>query len=296
MGFRIFLVSAVAGLGFTLPTGKQVSEWHGSARAWVVEKFEDWDTQVLVDEDAYVVAAEPAPVEAEVPVIMAPSPVVTAARPVAAPTAPAPAPAPAVANTKTNPRIEVVTESALPTEPTDLVEADFDFAPAAAPASAPAVTPAPAVLISGAAFDAAQGEFVTGFVAEQVAAALAAAPAATLTLTDAAFDAAQQDFVNGFLAEETAAIAARKAAAAPAPAVDRAETAEDGENLYEGLAYALNRGAEGLEPAAAAVERAGEAKPSDRDGRLTNAVRLTRDAVYAWANLLHGPAVVTIGH
>jgi len=29
--------------------------------------------------------------------------------------------------------------------------------------------------------------------------------------------------------------------------------------------------------------------------RLTPAVRLTRDAVHAWASLLHGPAVVTIG-
>ncbi len=286
MGFRIFLVSIVAGLGLTLPTGKQVGEWHGAARAWVAEKYEDWDHQVLVDEDAYVVAAEPAPVAAEVPVMIASTPVVTK---VAAPVTPE-----AVVTSRTPaPRVELSTGLDVTAGFTDLVEADFDFAPVSAPAPFSAPAPAPAVLVSDAAFDAAQGEFVTGFVAEQAAAAVPA-PAATVATSDASFDAAQEDFVNGYVAVENAAIAARKVEACPAPEVARVEIFGDGDTLYEGLAYALNREAEGLEPAAA--ERSGEAKPSDRDGRLTNAVRLTRDAVYAWANLLHGPAVVTIGH
>ena len=35
-------------------------------------------------------------------------------------------------------------------------------------------------------------------------------------------------------------------------------------------------------------------RPVGQTGGLIHAVRLTREAVYAWANLLHGPAVVTL--
>ena len=290
MGFRIFLVTVVAGLGLTLPTGKQVGEWHGSARAWVNTKLENWDQQVPVDEDAYVISAEPAPVAAPAP--EAPAPVVADAikTVVSSPVAPI---APAISST------ELATGLDVPTVPTDIEEADLGLY--LDPTPAPAPVPAPTVVLSDADFDAAQGEFITGFVHEQIAADQVAASilvqAPTVEkITDAAFDAAQDAFVTGFVAEQTAAIAARKLEAASTPEVARVDTAVDTENLYEGLAYSLNREAEGLEPMPlAAAKPAGEAKPSDRDGRLTNAVRLTRDAVYAWANLLHGPAVVTIG-
>ena len=68
------------------------------------------------------------------------------------------------------------------------------------------------------------------------------------------------------------------------------------------LAFELNREAEGLKPAQPLPESAagatGPIVPWDRTirprGELTDAVRLTREAVFAWIKLLHSPAVVTI--
>jgi hypothetical protein len=100
----------------------------------------------------------------------------------------------------------------------------------------------------------------------------------------------------------------------PAPPADEVasrpvpgfEPMEIGEDLYPGLAFALNREAEGLSlagtpinvgssgDAARGVELASEVPTTG--ARLSRAVRLTREAVFAWASLLHGPAVVTIAH
>ena len=67
---------------------------------------------------------------------------------------------------------------------------------------------------------------------------------------------------------------------------------EVGDDLYTGEAYTLNREAEGIGIVAPEVGR-----PAGRDMRgsqFSHALRLTREAMFAWANLLHGPAVVTI--
>ena len=75
-------------------------------------------------------------------------------------------------------------------------------------------------------------------------------------------------------------------------AVPPFESLEVGEDPYAGEACALNRGAEGIGIVAPEVGR-----PAGRDIRgsqFSHALRLTREAVFAWANLLHGPAVVTI--
>jgi hypothetical protein len=79
-------------------------------------------------------------------------------------------------------------------------------------------------------------------------------------------------------------------------------------DLYPGIAYALNREADGLAgddqvpPAIAAVECAPattveppvEMIRVSRGQRLANAVRLTGEAFQAWANLIRGPAVASI--
>jgi len=66
-----------------------------------------------------------------------------------------------------------------------------------------------------------------------------------------------------------------------------------GEDLYMGVAYALNRASDGL---GLASDVSSSQTPSDasRASQLSVALRLTREAVYAWSNLLHGPAVVAI--
>ena len=66
-----------------------------------------------------------------------------------------------------------------------------------------------------------------------------------------------------------------------------------GEDLYAGVAYSLNRASDGL---GLASDGPSSQPPSDasRVSQLSVALRLTREAVYAWSNLLHAPAVVAI--
>jgi hypothetical protein len=71
------------------------------------------------------------------------------------------------------------------------------------------------------------------------------------------------------------------------------EPLEVGDDLYPGEAFALNREAQGLdEPAPAGIADPAVEVPAGN--QLKNAVRLTRDAVYAWMNLIQSPAIVTI--
>ena len=71
-----------------------------------------------------------------------------------------------------------------------------------------------------------------------------------------------------------------------------------GDDLYVGVAYSLNRASEGLglasEDFVSALARRSEPAVASRVSQLSVALRLTREAVYAWSNLLHGPAVVAI--
>jgi len=66
-----------------------------------------------------------------------------------------------------------------------------------------------------------------------------------------------------------------------------------GDDLYVGVAYALNRASEGLGLASEGFISQ-EPAAASRVSQLSVALRLTREAVYAWSNLLHGPAVVAI--
>ncbi len=73
-----------------------------------------------------------------------------------------------------------------------------------------------------------------------------------------------------------------------------------GDDLYAGVAYALNRASEGIVLTAedstsqASADCGSETSAASRVSQLSVALRLTREAVYAWSNLLHGPAVVAI--
>ena len=147
-----------------------------------------------------------------------------------------------------------------------------------------------------AAFDAVQDEMVAGFAADLVPAEsvaetrLAAAEPTSLSeleRTGAAFDAVQDEMVAGFAADLVPAPPAEAPALVEAPRLEPLEVDDD---LYPGPAFALNREAEGLVNSATAP---GAEAPSTTE-KWTQAVRLTREAVYAWSNLLHGPAVVTI--
>ncbi len=89
------------------------------------------------------------------------------------------------------------------------------------------------------------------------------------------------------------------AEAAKAPvtaATPRFEPLEVSCDYYVGTAFELNSRNDGLSiPAESAVETAKTDVPAPHSGRdLSRAVKLTRDAVYAWVNVFTGPALVTV--
>ncbi len=285
MGLRIVLVGLVAGLGLSIPSRDQLGVWRGSARSWMSAQLAEWDGQMPAGDTAFVVVPEPTPsadpVASQVAEVVASSP------------EPATEPSVATAGAATADRpAGVVT----PTQPVELVEG------VPAPAAADSVS-APALEISDAAFDAALSDVVAGFAADRDTAAIVALEAPKVE-TVASFepeyvcDDAEPDIADVLNHEVDGLDLTRPLLtirdSEPVDLIDFEE------NLYAGIAYDLNREADGLEtptpaPAPVSVPTA-DAPAENGKGRLTHAVRLTREAVYAWANLLHGPAVVTLDH
>jgi hypothetical protein len=88
-----------------------------------------------------------------------------------------------------------------------------------------------------------------------------------------------------------------KAAKAPVTAATpRFEPLEVSCDYYVGTAFELSFRNDGLcIPAESAVETTKTDVPAPHSGRdLSRAVKLTRDAVYAWVNVFTGPALVTV--
>jgi hypothetical protein len=141
-----------------------------------------------------------------------------------------------------------------------------------------------------AAFDAVVEEMVAEFSKVEVTARATPAPTADRFVDEADALELELDAALDLLARALEVV----------PADDEAvmrgtdyEPLEVGEDLYPGEAYVLNRQAEGLgEPAPIGV--VGAVGDATTGNQINQAVRLTRDAVYAWLNLLQSPAIVTI--
>jgi hypothetical protein len=154
------------------------------------------------------------------------------------------------------------------------------------------------------AFNTAVDEMIASFRQDIETASKAAAQARAEEL-DKTFNAAVDEMIASFhqnqdqdRAPATVQAAEPRMAHAASPAF---EPMDVDDNYYRGVAYELNRASEGIvrpAPAPAPVVKteaqSTTAGASPRDSRLATAVRLTREAVNAWASLLHGPAVVTI--
>jgi hypothetical protein len=113
-------------------------------------------------------------------------------------------------------------------------------------------------------------------------------PEQTALDADSEFDAVVEEMVADFARQETPVVVAEPTGTfEPYPLCD---------DLYPGLAYELNRQAEGLDIDAAEVDAPppGPAPSETAGNQLSTAVRLTREAVFAWINLLQSPALVTI--
>jgi hypothetical protein len=146
-------------------------------------------------------------------------------------------------------------------------------------------------------FEAAIDEMVATFAAEATAVDSPAASALARVLPSTDSREVGGDLDPGAACGWNHAVQGLDRAAPPVP-VDAARRApafeplEVGDDLYPGEAYALNRAAEGIERGSE-PDSIGTAAPPP-GSRLAHAVRLTREAVFAWANLLHGPAVVAV--
>jgi hypothetical protein len=289
MALRMVLVGVVAGLGLTLPTGRQFTSWKDSAQSWASARLAAWDAQMPADENAFVLVVEPASIAADsVPRVGQKSDLPAADAPktvVSAPTTPA---LTGENDPKTTPT-DLAVGLETPTSPTPLTESEV-------------VEPALSTLDS--AFGIAQNEVVSAFAADEKAIVAANPPApapAGAPSIATPFEPLEvgDNFYEGLAYELNRG---SEGLSLSHEEVARFEPLEVADDLYAGVAYALNREAEGLdlpaqpEPPRPTVVRLEDMRPATTDSRLTHAVRLTRDAVYAWANLLHGPAVVTIAH
>lgn len=251
MALRLVLVGVVAGLGLSLPSGEQIRTWRVSAQNWVNTRLAAWDAEMPSDENAFILIEEPS---AQVAEVVAP--------PVAGPSV-----------------LPAETSMALATDYADGLDAP------SAPMALDASEPAPTVTETlDAAFLAAESETLSAFASEPADGAVTGALEVTRIDPVAVAKVLYKKLVS------TVDRVSRGLAQATPPPVTF-EPLVVGDDLYPGVAFALNREAEGL--ALIGREDSGVERGGDR---LTHAVRLTRDAVYAWANVLHGPAVVTIAH
>jgi hypothetical protein len=326
MGLRLILVGMVAGLGLTLPTWTQLSVWRESAQAWVNRRLAEWDARMPADENAFVYVAdtiERSTVEPSTGPVAEPAKFdrgpVTAATPVADAVEAASGKKPA-SNLARSGSADVLD---VPSQPVALDESELLTIEPAAPVAlrvpppasvhGPTGLPPQVVVDEDEAFQSAQLDVLAGFAAELTAPSRANdAPIVANGPAPAPgepFDPIEvgEDLDSGLAYElnreseglnVTLLIAERRVSAKSA----KSEPIEIAEDLYLGIAYELNRGAEGLDLPA---EQARAEKTSTQFEDLArtptetpfiHAVRLTREAVFAWANLLHGPAVVTIAH
>lgn len=301
MALRVLLVGLVAGLGLTLPTGGRTESLGTVFRGWVNARLAEWDARenfdardfVLIDEPLPVLRATPsAPPESLANVVShEPIAAVIDAHPAAiaglgealdVPTAPA------------NPddhEIELTDSRKSEELNAAMFVAQADFLDGLrADASARAALDTD--------FNAAQALVVAAFCADQES----AKPLLETKVPDPRFEPidAPDDLYAGIaysLNKGAEGVESPVVSVVPARALEPIDVLED---LYTGTAYALNRQSEGLDvatPCPAPTQLVGERTVSvGGDGRLSQAVRLTREAVYAWASLLHGPAVVTLAH
>lgn len=176
-------------------------------------------------------------------------------------------------------------------------------------AAEPVVNPSPIVpargedpfVIDDRAFEAVVEEMVAGFIKEEetIAATRGRSTAETAdSSTGPAADAESErsdalpgDVEGGGLDPSGTTTTTTTTEAATDVSISEPLEVED--DLYPGLAFALNREAEGISRPDTDDGRLPEDGETD-DDQLSNAVRLTRDAVYAWMNLLQSQAIVAL--
>ena len=318
MALRLVLVSVVAGLGLSLPTRTQVSTWSDSARIWATTRLAAWDAQQPAGDDAFVFVTDPVPITPKHDAVVSVAAVKPAATPTVAPTVAVrtktPTPAPAFQCKKFSSTTEAACQTGLdltagliiPTEPFL-----FDGPDLAPPATPVAIShPARALVTSNAAFDVAMNAVIAAFAADLPARKVTGSPAIVTTGSKPRAPVIVKNEPRATTLK-VAKTETPKVAKTETPKVVKTEIKKATEPVKtqtpKVVKTEIKKATEPVKtqtPKAAKAEvkkatetvMTGPPRPgaSPSDARLTQAVQLTREAVFAWANLLHGPVVVTI--
>ncbi|AGA26157.1 hypothetical protein [Singulisphaera acidiphila] len=268
MVLRLILVSLVAGLSFDMPTRRDLDTMARSAQHWVQTRLAEWDPQAPSDYETYVLVADPAP-----------TPLPTAA-PVAVPDDEF------ASVLNDNVALFAQDELAGTTREMDQFVKSSDQLTAVEPSKSFAIElptePATVVSEEWIATDITEIAF-EGWAEEATPSnPVDVAVAAPVPQLDLAFEGVIEETVINFALDATTLAKSERSS-------DN-DSLEAEENLSTSETDTLNQiTSNGIEESIPSAIETGRT-----ENRLTNAVRLTREAVVAWASLLHGPAVVTI--
>ena len=265
MALRMVLVSFVASLGLSLPTSEDMGRWTKSTRNWLDSRLAAWDARMPSGTQAFVYYAE------------------------------SDFPDTAAVNESPKPASEA--ETTAEKNLADLEDVLGDDFNEEATLATETTTPA---IISDADFAAAMNDVVVTFTADLAPATTTpAAVAVAVAETPKTTEVEPATEISDKLAEEMASLfktETQNLMESSKPAPPLFEPMVVAENLDNDFAYELNRKSDGRELHEIAVSPSStESTPATAD-RVIRAFRLTREAALAWANLLHAPAVVTIGH
>ena len=309
MGVRLILVSVVAGLGLTLPSGKQVTSWRDSAQGWVSTRLAEWDARMPVDESAFIYVADAEPLLGDDQVSRK---IATTTKTPDTPLTKLPAPI--TINTIAASSLVLaspeILASGIETPTSPMAINDIELMPITTETNTDSTLAALDTV-----FNELQTQSLSVFAlkvnqlenAKQslsnsepylaVTDQLISVESFALEDSDDLQESSSYLFV---LKEDMKPVQLERKLMQP-----RNEPLEADGDLYTGVAYELNCQAEGLDSLrtieivqAISNDRINDLRSAtiDTSSRLESALKLTREAVYAWANLLHAPAVVTINH
>ena len=274
MVLRLILVGLVGGLGLSAPTQRELDAMSRSAQEWVVARLAEWETETTSEHGTSAFLVVPADSSQPLAVL-------------------APAPTPATTPTLVSDNdfglvlddtVAMFAQDELASatrEMDELVKSD-DQLPMVDPSQALAID-LPAAPVAIASEDMASPDLALEGPAQEEVTEIAPAEVAAAEAPndpDQIFEGVIEEVVLSFDLD-TSTLASTEANSSDQPL-------EISEDLYEGEAYALNQISDGIEDS---IPSADKANPTE--DQLTQAVRLTRQAVFAWASLLHGPAVVS---
>lgn len=273
MVLRLVLVGLVAGLALSMPSRRDLDTMARTAQHWANDRLAEWDTETLADSGAYVFAVDPA--EAALSVVAPARPLVSDEEFAVA----------------LNDSVALFAQDALAGETRETDQSIKSGAQLAALDSSKSIVidlelPTEPVAIIG--DESLDHTDLTELVFEGWAEAtnrnkpVELASSNLSTDLDLVFEEVIEATVIRFDRDTSALVATARASSD--------EPLEMSEDLGTDETYALNRIADRVQESTAAAA----AEVDRSENQLTNAVRLTREAVVAWASLIHGPAVVTI--